>query len=118
MLKAAILILAGTEGHSEMARVSNALESAKEFKENGDDVKIIFDGAGTQWLNKLSDPQNLLYPLFDAVRDKVTGACAFCAAAFGAAEGAAAGGVELVDEYEGHPSIRQLVKEGYEIITF
>lgn len=117
MVKAAILVLAGAEGYGG-ARVHNALEAAKEFKEAGDDVKIIFDGAATQWIDKLSDPENRLYPLFDTVRDKVAGACAYCGGAFGTAESASACGIDLMDEYEGHPSIRALVEQGYEIITF
>lgn len=118
MLKAVIMVLAGAEAHGDMARVVNALEAAKEFKEAGDDVKIIFDGAGTEWITKLSDPGNMLYPLFEAVKDKVVGACSYCAAAFGVADSADSCGVNLLDEYEGHPSIRELVKQGYEIITF
>lgn len=27
-------------------------------------------------------------------------------------------GVELLDEYEGHPSIKRLVDDGYQVITF
>lgn len=46
MIKVAIVVLADTETHGDMARVSNALRAVQEFKENGDDVKLIFDGAG------------------------------------------------------------------------
>ena len=118
MLKAAIMVLAGAEAHGDMARVANALEAAKEFKEAGDDVKIIFDGAGTQWIAKLADTQNPLHPLFNAVKDKVAGVCSYCAVAFGAADDVAACGVNLLKEYEGHPSFRELVSQGYEVITF
>jgi hypothetical protein len=47
MAKAAIVVLAGTESHADLGRVTNALEAAKEFEEAGDDVEVIFDGAGT-----------------------------------------------------------------------
>ena len=46
MEKIAVIILADIETHGDMGRVANALELAKEAKELGDDVRIIFDGAG------------------------------------------------------------------------
>lgn len=45
MTKAAILILAGTESHSDTGRLVNGLEAATEFAENlDDDLELIFDG--------------------------------------------------------------------------
>ncbi len=46
------------------------------------------------------------------------GACRFCAAAFGVKEEVERSGIPLLGEYEGHPSIRKLVSQGYQIITF
>ncbi|AFO56088.1 hypothetical protein NJ7G_0839 [Natrinema sp. J7-2] len=49
MTNAAIVILAGTESHSDTGRLVNGLEAAREFAENpDDDLELIFDGAGTQ----------------------------------------------------------------------
>jgi hypothetical protein len=50
MPKAAIIVLADTETHGDLGRVVNALEAVKELKEARDEVKLIFDGAGTQWI--------------------------------------------------------------------
>ena len=50
MPKAAIVVLADTESHGDLGRLVNALEAVKEFKEAGDDVQLIFDGAGTKWI--------------------------------------------------------------------
>lgn len=58
MSKAAILVLADTETHADFGRVVNALVATKEFKDAGDDVRLIFDGAGTQWPGVLSDPEH------------------------------------------------------------
>jgi hypothetical protein len=41
-----------------------------------------------------------------------------CARAYGVKDEAEAAGVRLLDEYKGHPSVRQLISEGYEVITF
>ncbi len=48
MAKAAIVILAATESYADLDRLTNALQAAKEFEEAGDELEIIFDGAGTQ----------------------------------------------------------------------
>jgi hypothetical protein len=53
----------------------NAMVVAKELKDAGDEVQIIFDGAGTQWLGELSDSNHKAHPLFEQVRDVVSGAC-------------------------------------------
>ncbi|MDQ3943461.1 MAG: hypothetical protein M3254_10215, partial [Actinomycetota bacterium] len=58
MAKAAIVVLADTETHGDLGRVANALTSAKEFKEAGDETTIIFDGAGTRWVGELSNPDH------------------------------------------------------------
>ncbi|HYW94845.1 MAG TPA: hypothetical protein VE870_04610 [Bacteroidales bacterium] len=77
MSKVALLILADTETHESQGRIANALEVAKEMKENGEDVKIVFDGAGTKWVPKLADPEHKMHPLYEAVKDKIGGVCHF-----------------------------------------
>ncbi len=49
MGQAAILVLAGTETKADLGRVVNGLQVARELKEAGDDVTVIFDGAGAEW---------------------------------------------------------------------
>ncbi len=117
-MKAAIVVLADTTSHGDLGRVVNALETVKEFKEAGDDVMLIFDGAGTKWIATLSDVEHKRHALFEAVSDTVTGVCSYCAAAFGAKEDVLACGFRLLDEFEGHPSLRTLMAQGYQIITF
>jgi hypothetical protein len=41
-----------------------------------------------------------------------------CARAFGVKEEVQESGVELMGEFEGHPSLSKLVSEGYQVITF
>ena len=118
MAQAAIVILTGTEGHESAGRLVNGLEAAKEFAEtDGDDVELIFDGAGTQWIPELEDEDHDYHELYRAVRDDAA-ACDYCSGAFGVADAVADSGVVALDDYEGHPSIRSLVDDGYEIITF
>jgi hypothetical protein len=118
MAKAAILVLADTETRGDLGRVVNGLMTAKEFKEAGDDVRIIFDGAATKWPGVLSDPQHKYHKLFGQVADRISGACGYCARAFDAERGVERAHVHLLDEYEGHPSVRSLVADGFQVLTF
>jgi hypothetical protein len=118
MAKAAIVILAGNESHADYGRLANALEAAKEFAEtDGDEVEVIFDGAGVQWIPELEDEDSDYRPLYEAVYDHVS-VCDFCANAFDVSEAVDESGLARLAEYDGHPSIRSLVDDDYEIITF
>lgn len=77
----------------------------REFKDADDDVRLIFDGAATQWPGVLADPTHQVHKPYEAVRDVISGACGFCAHAFHAEDGVQNADVELLSEYEGHPSI-------------
>lgn len=118
MSKAAILVLADTETHADLGRVVNAMIAAKEFKQAGDEVTLIFDGAATKWPGVLTDPQHKAHALYTDITDVVAGACGYCTKAFEADRGVAEAHVHLLDEFEGHPSIRNLVNQGYAVITF
>lgn len=118
MVNAAIVILAGTESHSDVGRLANGLEAAKEFAETeGDEVELIFDGAGTQWIPELEDEDHDYHDLYQAVRDDAS-ACDYCAGAFGVGDAIEDTGVARIDEHDGHPSLRSLVDDDHEIITF
>ncbi|WP_254764434.1 DsrE family protein [Natrinema marinum] len=118
MVNAAVVILAGTESHSDLGRLVNGLEAAKEFDENpDDDLELIFDGAGTQWVPELEDEDHDYHDLYQSLRDEAA-VCDYCSNAFGVSDAVDDTDVVAVDENEGHPSIRSLVDDGYEIITF
>ena len=116
--RGAVVVLAGTEGRDGIGRVANALVTAREFKESGDEVVLLFDGAGTQWIRELVDPDHKYHFAFERVRDVVSGACSYCASAYGVRDDVERAGIALLDEYEHHPSIRRLVTDGYSVVTF
>lgn len=118
MAKAAIVVLADTESKEGLGRVANALTAAKEFKEEDHEVTLVFDGAGTKWIGELSDPDHKYNGQFENVKDDVQGACAYCARAFGVKDEVQQSGIELLGEFEGHPSLAKLVTQGYQVITF
>lgn len=118
MAKAAIVILAGTETQADSGRVLNGLEAAREFAETvGDDIELIFDGAGTRWIPELEDEGHDYHDLYRSVRDDMA-VCDYCAGAFGVGDAIDEAGVPRLDGNEGHPSIRSLVDDEYEIVTF
>tara|TARA_A100001015_G_scaffold252288_1_gene291785 strand:- start:3164 stop:3520 length:357 start_codon:yes stop_codon:yes gene_type:complete len=118
MSKVAIIILADTAGPGDFGRAVNGLMTAKEFKDANDEVIIIFDGAGTKWISKFTEEGGKYNDLFDSVKDKVAGVCGYCAGAFGVTKDAEECSVDQLNEYNGHPSFKKLVDEGFTIITF
>lgn len=118
MPKIAIVVLADTETHGDLGRATNALQVAREFKQAGDPVQIVFDGAGTKWVAALSDPDHRQHRLWKEVRDNVAGACQYCARAFGVRDDVENAGVALLDDHAGHPSLRAYVLRDYQVLTF
>lgn len=117
MAKAAIIVLAGTDSHADLGRVTNALTAAKEFADADDDVEIIFDGAGTQWIPELEDEDHPNNALYRSLTDHVS-VCDYCAGAFDVDDAVEDAPVETEAEFEGHNSVRDLVTDGYEVITY
>ncbi len=124
-MKAAIVVLSDPANGSEEAlgRVFNALAAAHEFKQQGDDVTLLFQGAGTRWAGELIKPDHPARGLFEAVRDKVAGASCGCADVFGAGDAVEACGLPRLAENaipgtSGLASLRSLAAQGYSILTF
>ena len=53
MAKAAEVVFADTGSPEGLGRVVNALTTAHEFKDAGDGIVVVFDGAGTKWVAEL-----------------------------------------------------------------
>jgi hypothetical protein len=125
MQKAAIVVMADPASGSDEAlgRVFNALAAAYEFQQRGDDVTLLFQGAGTRWAAQLSNPEHPAHKLYNAVSSCVAGVSCGCADVFGATADAEANGFELIKDNPvpgttGLPSLRKLVTDGYSVITF
>lgn len=118
MHKVAIVVLAGTKQPDSMGRIVNALMAVKEFKEKQHDVQPIFSGLGTTWLAELSCPEHVLHSVYQAIEDKITGACGFCADAYQATDTVTACGIHILNDYGSNMSFAKLLDEGYQVITF
>ena len=114
--KAAIVIY--TNIANDMARVYRGLGTAQEFVEAGDDVTIIFDGSGVESLAAMSDAGHDLNGMLESLRAVVAGACGFCAKSHGVEEAITGANWAMLVDHKGHASIRQLVVDGYTVLTF
>jgi hypothetical protein len=121
MSKTAIVVLSDPKAsHDEaLGRVFNALAAAYDFKNEGEAVKIVFQGAGTRWPEQLDKADHPVHALFQAVKDKVEGVSSGCAVVFGAQ----ASGYNLLTDNKvpgtaGLPSFLKLKKEGYNVLIF
>jgi len=118
MHRVAVVVLAGTKQEDSLGRIVNALMAVKEFKENGDDVRLIFTGLGTTWLAELSQSNHALHEVYLAIKDSIAGACGFCANAYHATDHIKTCGIKILEEYGTNMSYRELIRGGYLVITF
>ena len=118
--KYAIILQAG-QGGDGLARALHALLYAKELKEHGHEVVLIFDGAGTTWAEQWTDPDRTskYKEIYEALREQgvIEVVCDYCATAFKVKERLAARKAPFEDEYDGHPSVAKWADQGYELIV-
>ena len=124
-MKTAIVVFSDPASGSDEAlgRVFNALAAAHDYKQNGEDVTILFQGAGTRWAGELTKPDHPVHDLFESVKDVVAGASCGCAEVFGATDAVEDAGFDMVKDNKvpgtaGLPSLRSLVSDGYNVLTF
>jgi hypothetical protein len=124
-MKTAIVVFSDPKSGSEEAlgRLFNALFLTYELKEKKEDVRLIFQGAGSRWAGELAKREHPARALYDAVKDKLVGVCGGCADVFGAAAAAESAGVKLIREAmipgtSGVIDLSRYLDEGYRLLTF
>ena len=124
-MKAAIVVMSDPKSGSEEAlgRVFNALAATYDFKQRGDDVTLMFQGAGTRWVGELSKSDHPASALYESIKDKVAGVSCGCADVFGGSDDAEKAGLDLIKDNpvpgtSGMPSLANLVSQGYSITVF
>lgn len=117
MNRIALVIYSKLEGSGQSA-VYRALMFADELLRHDDDVTIVFDGGGSSAAAAMTDPKHPLHLLFGRVRAAVRGVCRHCAKSYGVLDAVEAAGLPLLDDDRGHASLRGLLLEGRQIITF
>ncbi|GAA3643934.1 hypothetical protein GCM10022200_29890 [Microbacterium awajiense] len=114
--KIAVVIYEPASG--DTARIYRGLKTAAEFANAGDDVVVLFDGSGVEALAAVSDPGNPMNGLIDGIRPTVIGACKFCAISHKVRDDIERAGWPLVASNGGEASIRDLVNDGRQVLTY
>lgn len=124
-MKNAVVVLSDPKSGTEesLGRLFNALAFAQESRMAGDEVEIVFKGAGTRWPAELVKLGHPAHERYQSVRESVKGASLGCAMKFGAHDSVAAAGVSLLSEtaLPGTPGIaglRSYYTEGWNVVLF
>jgi hypothetical protein len=123
-VKTAIFVMSDPKaGEEALGRVFNALAAASESLREGDDVEVVFAGAGTRWPGELSKLSHPAHGLYDAVRASVKGASCGCAAVFGATASVEACAVPKLKDHAlagtpGVASVRRYLADGWQTLIF
>ena len=115
--KIAIVIYSNVTTEAQ-SRAYRAFGFATELMAAGDDVTIVFDGGGSATLAAVLDPKHDLHGAWRKVATALRGVCAYCAKAYGVQDSLIAAGIPMLTEDHGHASLRALLTEGRQIITF
>jgi hypothetical protein len=117
MNKVAVVVYSKLEGSGKSA-VYRAMMFVDEMIKAGDDVAIIFDGAGSAALAEMITPDNELNRVWTKAAPALRGVCSYCAKSYGVKDALKASGIPLLTDDRGHASLRALLNEGRQIITF
>lgn len=115
--KVAIVIYSNVTTEA-LSRAYRAFGFAAELMQAGDDVAIVFDGGGVATLAAVLDPAHDLHRSWVRVSAALRGACDYCAKAYEVHEALVAAGAPMLREDRGHASLRGLLSEGRQIVTF
>ncbi len=94
----------------------HVLLNALDLKAKGHEATIIMEGDAVTIIKQLEEDGNPLY-LKAKKEGLFAGVCRACSAKLGVLEFNQSVGMTLLDDMNGHPSIEQYIKNGYEIIT-
>lgn len=99
---------------------SHVMLYAIDYASKGYTVALIIEGAATKLIGDLVKPDAPFAPLYKKVREQnlISCICKACSIKMGTFEEAQAQGLTFGDELQGHPSIEQYTKEGYQVLTF
>ncbi len=123
-MKLAVIIISDPKaGEEAFGRAFNALATAHEAIQAGDEVEINFIGAGTRWPTELTKVTNPANGLYNSVREAVKAGSCGCAAAFGATEGLKACAIPQAtnNPIAGTPgllSVRSYLADGWHTLIF
>jgi hypothetical protein len=124
-MKTAIVIMSDPKPAADegLGRLLNALAFAHESRSAGDEVEIVFKGAGTRWPGELAKLNHPAHERYQSVRESVKGASLGCAMKYGARDDVAESGVPLLADtpLPGTPGIaglRSYYADNWNVVVF
>ena len=114
--RVALVVFSTLEGAGRSAIYRNMM-FAQELDRQGDDVYLVFDGAGTTAAAAMLDREHPFHSLFSSVRHRLGGICAFCAEHYGVRTALEQAGLTMLAHDRGHLSLRRLLVEGRQIVS-
>ncbi len=117
MHKIAVVIYANVTSEAQ-SRAYRAFGFVAELLRAGDDVTLVFDGGGSATLAAVLDPAHDLHRAWLRAAPALRGVCSYCAKAYGVQPALVAAGIQMLADDHGHASLRALLDEGRQIITF
>lgn len=117
--KLLIVLLADTATHENQGRALHAFLYAKQAKESGMEVELLFDGGGVEWIAEVTDEDHQMHDLYKELQNNgvIKGVCAFCSNAFDVLSVLEDSEVNLIDEDNGHPNIGKRMADGWRVLT-
>lgn len=106
--------------NGELMCFVHVLLNALDMHEAGNEASIVFEGASVKLVPELEKETTPFHGLYAQARTTglIGGVCRACSAKLGVLKSVEDSGLPLLDDMQGHPSIRGFMEQGYEILTF
>lgn len=104
----------------ELICFSHVMLYALDYSEKGYEVAVIIEGAATRLIADLARPETPFASLYKQLREQglIACICKACATKMGTFEEAREQGLLMGSDLQGHPSLEQYTRLGYEVLTF
>lgn len=104
----------------ELMCFSHVMLYAIDYADKGYDVVVIIEGAATSLIKDLAKPETPFAPLYKELRERglISCICKACSVKMGSYDEAVNQELTMGSDLQGHPSLEQYTKEGYEVMTF
>ncbi len=98
----------------------HVLLNALDLFSSGYHAQIVFEGSATRLIPLLAQSEHPLHHLYAQAKSQglIAGACRACSAKMKVIEAVEKEALSLLDDMNGHPSVRRFVEQGFTVITF
>lgn len=92
------------------------LMNAVDLNEDGNEVKIIFEGASVKLVSVFEEEKT---PIYLKAKEKglIAGVCNVCSKVLGVYDEVVKSDLELIGDMMGHAGMKKYINEGYEVIS-